>query len=588
MCRVWFFACLCALSAFAQSEGILATIAGSTGLNAAPARGFAGDDGPARKAQFSFANQQNDCDPAQYDQISHVAVDAAGNLYITDSANQRVRRVSTAGVITTIAGNGEKPPVDPRTCIPTGGPILGDGGPATAARLHYPAGIAIDAGGAIVFADQQNNRIRRITPQGVITTIAGNGLHALYAPQVPALNSGLDWPTAIAIDSAGVVYFSEIHSGRVARIGADGRLATVAGTGIPGYNGDSGQATSIRLSTPTGLALDAAGNLYIADQGNNRVRKVTPGGTLTTIDAPFNRPADVKVDARGNLYVSDMLNHRVRRIDPSGAITTVAGDGVPVRGPDGVAATTSSLNLPTGLAIDAKGDVLVVDWGNCLLRRITFSGAPVIRTSAIVNGASFTAPLAPGALFSIFGANLSDATVTVNGTTAPVIFSSPSQLNAQVPYSAATGDAGVEVSATLGRSPAEFVPVADAAIGVFTFAPSRRAIVLNQDNSINAPDAAEARGRVLTVFLTGIGNVNPPLASGEPAPFSTLHRANATATATLGGMDAQVLFLGLTPGFIGLAQANVLIPDAAPLGAEVPLLFRSGGQTSNATVVSIR
>jgi uncharacterized protein (TIGR03437 family) len=314
---------------------------------------------------------------------------------------------------------------------------------------------------------------------------------------------------------------------------------------------------------------------------------VTPAGALTTIDAPFDRPADVKADSFGNVYVSDMLNHRVRRISPAGTTTTVAGDGVPVRGPDGVTATTSSLNLPTGLAIDAKGDVLVVDWGNALLRRITFSGAPVMRTGAIVNGASFTAPLAPGALFSMFGANLQGATVTVNGDPAPAVFTSPSQVNAQAPYSA-TGEARVEVVTSVGRSPAEFVPVADAAIGVFTFAPSRRAIALNQDNSINSPEAAEARGRVLTVFLTGIGNVSPALPTGEAAPFSTLHHANAAATATLGGVEAQVLFLGLTPGFIGLAQANVLIPEAAPTGAEVPLLIRSGTQTSNATVVSIR
>ncbi len=598
----------------------MATLAGSTVLNGPPARGFGGDGGPARKASFAFANRQNDCDPSLYDQISHVAIDPDGNLYVSDSANQRVRRVSLPGTVTTIAGNGEKPPVDPRTCVPTGGAILGDGGPAVNARLHFPAGLAAHPAGGLVVADQQSNRIVRISPSGILTTIAGNGLHAFYAPQVPALNSGLDWPTAIAVNAAGVIYFSELHSGRVARIGADGRLVTVAGTGIPGYNGDSGQATSIRLSSPTGLALDVEGNLYIADQGNHRVRKVTPAGALTTIagsaagfsgdgglaaSAQLDRPADVKVDARGNIYISDMLNHRVRRIDPSGIIRTVAGDGVPVRGPDGGVATASSLFLPTGLAIDAKGDVLVVDWGNCLLRRITYSGTPVISTNGIRNAASFAlGPTAPGGLFTIFGANLASSSlsaeqspwptvldgvsVRVNGEPAPLFFVSPAQINAQLPYAAAPGEARVEVAGPRGASGIEFAAVAESAIGVFTLAPSRRAIALNQDTSLNSPSQAETRGRVLAVFLTGIGQVNPAVATGDAAPLTSLHYANSPAVATLGGVDAPVQFLGLTPGFIGLAQANVLIPEEAPIGDEVPLVLRSVGQASNSTFVSIR
>ena len=617
----WAWASLASVAlAFAQQNaGVMATIAGATAWNGEPARGFGGDDGHGRKALLALANSQNDCDPARNEQISHLAADAAGNVYVTDSANQRIRRIDAFGTITTVAGNGEKPPVDPRTCVPSGGAILGDGGPARDARLHYPAGIAVHQSGGIVFADQQNNRIRFVNADGVISTLAGNGLHAFYAPQVPALNSGLDWPVAVAVDESGAVYFSELHSGRVARIGADGRLVTVAGTGFSGFNGDSGRATSMRLSNPTGIALDRAGNLYIADQGNHRIRKVTSDGQMTTIagrasgfegdggpasDALMDRPADVKVDAAGNVYISDMGNHRVRRIDASGVIDTIAGDGLPVRGPDGVPSRSSSLTHPTGLAIDPAGDVLVVDWGNYVVRRIVFSGAPVIKSDGLQNSASYAQPVAKGSLFTLYGENLAagelkaeeapwpaelgGTRVFVNGQAAPLGLVSGRQINAQLPYSIDAGEAVVEVVTEKGRSGVEFLTAAEAAIGIFVYSGSRRAIALNQDGSVNGAENAEGRGRAVKVLVTGIGPVSPEIASGEAAPPDVDHRAAVDASAMLGGIDATVLYLGLVPGFVGLAHAEVLIPEDAPAAVEVELVIRTGDVSSNVAVVSIQ
>jgi uncharacterized protein (TIGR03437 family) len=605
--------CSCLLLAIsvasADSDGVIATLAGVTRVNSAPERGYAGDDGPARKALLALADLQNECDPNRFEQISHIALDPSGALYVADTANQRIRRIASSGIITTFAGIGERLPVDSRTCVPTVSAI-GDGASAALARLFHPTGIAWHPNGALILADQGNNRIRQISSSGIITTIAGNGLHAFYAPQIPATSSGLDWPTAVAVDAAGVIYFSELHSGRVARIGPDGRLATVAGSGIPGFNGDAGPATNIRLSNPTGIALDSNGALYIADQGNHRIRKVTPDGSLTTIAggaagfagdggaataARLDRPADVKLDGCGNLFVADMNNHRVRRIDPSGVITTVAGDGVPLRGSDGVPAGTSSLSLPSGLVVDSAGDVFVVDWGNYLVRRITFRALPVITSNGVLNSASLApGPISPGSLFSIFGSNLATSSiddsvsVRVNGVLAPPTYISPGQINAQLPYATPAGEISFEVSTPAGSSPPEYASVANAAIGIFVYSGTARAICLNQDNSLNGAANPEARGRVLTVFLTGIGRVTPEIASGESAPLDRLHKAVASASATLGGIDAQIQFLGLTPGFVGLAQANVLIPDAVSPGAEVPLVLRTGDQSSNATVVSIR
>ena len=592
-----------------SSDGVMATLAGRTRVNGAPERGYSGDDSPSRKALLALADLQNECDPARFEQISHLALDPSGAIYVADTANHRIRRITPAGIITTFAGIGERLPVDSRTCVPTVSAI-GDGAPATAARLFHPSGIAWHPNGSLIVADQWNNRIRQISASGTITTIAGNGLHAVYSPGIPATSSGLDWPTAVAVDAAGVVYFSEMHSGRVARIGPDGRLVTVAGFGIPGFTGDAGPATSMRLSNPTGIALDPSGNLYIADQGNHRIRKVTPDGNLTTvagsaagfggdggpaIAARLDRPADVKLDANGNLFVADMNNHRVRRIDPSGIITTVAGDGIPLRGPDGAPAPASSLSLPAGLAVNSAGDVFVVDWGNYLVRRISFRALPVIASNRILNSANFApGPIAPGSLFSIFGSNLATSSmddsvrVGVNGVSAPLSYVSPGQINAQAPYTIPPGEISVEVTTSVGASPPEYASVADTAIGIFVFSGTSRAICLNQDNSLNDAANPETRGRVLTVFLTGIGRVTPEVSTGELAPPEPLRHSAVSVSATIGGIDSEIKFVGLTPGFVGLAQANLLIPDAVSPGAEVPLVLRAADQSSNAAVVSVR
>lgn len=353
-------------------------------------------------------------------------------------------------MISTVAGNGTRPPIDVFFCAVLTGANVGDGNQATNAAVFNPAGLAFLPDGSLMIVDQHANRIRRVAPNGVISTIVG-GLHSFYAPGIPATSSGLDWPTAVAIGPDGLVYFSELHSGPIARVNADGRFATIAGSGFSGFNMESGPATSVRLWNPTGITFDRQGNLYIADQTNHRVRRVTPDGNLTTIagtsagagfsgdggpatSAQLNRPTDVKVDRAGNIYISDMSNHRVRRIDPQGIITTFAGDGEPGRGPDGVPAASSSLNMPTGLALDANGRLYIVDWGNFLIRRVSSNGEPAIRSGGAVNAASFAAgPVAPGSLISIVGTALTSGDtleVRLGDQPATITFRSPEQINA--------------------------------------------------------------------------------------------------------------------------------------------------------------
>jgi len=582
-------------------DGAITTIAGRTPVNGAPVRGFGGDGSAASDSTVALANFVNTCDPNRFEQTSHISVDSKSNIYFADSNNQRIRRIDIGGVIATMAGSGDPPQADSR-CQQTGS--VGDAGSALASRLFNPSDVIVHPNGNLIIADQQNNRIRQVTPAGVITTIAGSGLHNLYAPGVPATSSPMDWPSSLALDSNGVLYFAELHSNRVGRIGGDGRMATAAGTGFPGYNGDRIAATSAMLSKPAGIAIDRNGLLLIADTGNHRVRRVGPDGVITTIagsgrqsfcgdggsatDACLDTPMDVKVDALGNIYIADTGNHRVRRVDSSGIIATVAGAADPGRGPDGVAATSSALNYPSALAVDANNDLYIVDWQNYLIRKLSF-GVTAMSAGGIVNGASFAAPVAPGGMISIFGINMGSVTaVEVNGASVPLGAVTSGQINAQLPFETLTGTASAVLVTDSGRSSPISFPVAAANIGIFISPGTQRAIAVNQNGTLNSPDNPESRGRAMVFYVTGVGAVTPAVPTGQATPLDPLTQAVLTPTATVGGAPADVFFAGLVAGFIGFGQINITLPDSATTGEAVPVFFEVAGNRSNTVMVSIR
>ena len=319
---------------------------------------FSGDGGPATSASFN--------DP------QGVAVDSAGNLYIADTVNSRVRKIS-AGTITTVAGNGAYL-------------YSGDGGPATNASLNNPYGVAVDTAGRLYIADTNNSVIRKVSG-GTITTMAGNG--TLGRPSGgaggPATSAPLYWPFGVAVDSAGNLYIADEGNSEIREV-SGGTITTVAGGG-PGFpfSGDGGPATSASLNLTYGVAIDSAGNLYIADSANQRVRKVT-GGTITTIagngnegysgdggpatSASLNQPWGVAVDSAGNVYIADSDNNRIRKVS-GGTITTIAGNGERSFFGDGGLATRASLACPTGLTIDSAGDLYVADRYNNRIRKVS-------------------------------------------------------------------------------------------------------------------------------------------------------------------------------------------------------------------------
>ncbi len=288
-----------------------------------------------------------------------MAVDTSGNLYIADALNNRIRKVSTNGIITTVAGNGA-------------GGYSGDGGPATDAGLNLPQNVLVDALGNLFIADYANNRIRKVSPNGIIVTVAGGGA-ADPGDGGLATSAVIANPVGMAIDSSGNLYVANRQRMRVQKITPDGIINTVAGNGVAGYSGDGGLATNAELSLPTGIAVDSAGDLFIADFGNHRVRKVSAGGVISTI-AAVSAPAGAALDANGNLYIADQQNSRIWEISPDDAITTAAGTGVTSFSGDGGPATAAQLNLTSGVAVDATGNVYISDFLNSRVRKVSSDG----------------------------------------------------------------------------------------------------------------------------------------------------------------------------------------------------------------------
>jgi len=342
--RVLLIVALAALGAPAAASGdVPAPTLGLLAGTGVP--GYLGDGGPAAGAQL--------------DQPMGVAVDAAGDVLVADLSN-RIRKITPDGVITTVAGSGIAG-------------FAGDGGPATDAQLNHPTGVAVDAAGGILIADQHNYRIRRVDPSGTITTIAGTGFDGYgLGDGGLALKVGLDLPTTLALDAQGGILIAEMGERRIRRIDPDGTISTIAGDSGSGYDGDNKPAIQASLTRPTGLAVTRTGDILIADQGDQRIRRVDPAGVIHTIAgngvmvttgdggpataASLENPTTLLVDRSRRVLVAE--GRRVRSIERDGTIHTVAGGGT-IAPANGLLATSAALSGPTGMAIDHAGGVIV-------------------------------------------------------------------------------------------------------------------------------------------------------------------------------------------------------------------------------------
>jgi uncharacterized protein (TIGR03437 family) len=539
-----------------NSAGLLVAAAG-IGLES-----YSGDGGPAAIAQLNAP--------------SGVALDSGGNLFVADTLNHRVRKISAAGVITTVAGTGVAG-------------YSGDGGPATSGMLDSPMGVAVDSNGTLYIADTGNNRIRIVVGGGVIYTLAGNGNAAFFGDGGPGGVASVHAPQAVAVDGSGNTLVADTGNQRIRRISPDGTIRTVAGSGTRGFSGDGGQAASAELNLPAGVAVDGAGNIYVADTGNNRLRAISPLGNIFTVagngtDSVFSAPQGVAVDAAGDLFIADTGHNLIREIPSGGQLTTIAGTGNCCYSGDGGTPTAAALNLPQGLAVDSSGDIFFADSGNNAVRAIEpGSRAPSI--GAIVNGASGqSGSLAPGEVVVVYGSGLGPGTLEsaaarvtqlantsllFNGVAGEMLYASSRQISAIVP----AGVSGSTVTVTAVYGDIESAPLvenlAQAAPGLFTVsnAGSGQAEALNSNGSLNSAANPAAAGSTVTLFATGVAT-------------------DSALAVTIAGESAAVQ--SISAASEGVVQIAVQIPTGLTSGA-VPVVIQSAGISSPSGVtIAIR
>mgnify|MGYP001807831750 FL=1 len=304
--------------------------------------------------------------------VDGIATDPRGNIYISHRSQNRIRKLSPNGTITTIAGNGIAG-------------FSGDGVPALQSSLNFPAGLAFDKGNLYV-ADRNNHRIRKIDLKGIISTVAGTGIPECCNDNGLAVEAHLHFPSDIDVDTEGNLYISDRSNNRIRKVNPDGIITTIAGLGKPGYGGDFGPADKALLKYPFGISHDNKGNFYIADRGNNRVRKIDQRGIITTIAGdgthsfggdygPANQsslafPTDVIVDSLGTVYIADRNNNRVRKIDRLGVITTLMGLSQTEFNGDNEISAETTLHLPFALALNGEDRLLVVDRNHFRVREV--------------------------------------------------------------------------------------------------------------------------------------------------------------------------------------------------------------------------
>ena len=558
-----------------RAQGIITTVAGN-GTNA-----YAGDGGPAAIASMH---------------PNGVTVDAAGNIYIADLSKSVIRKVTTDGIINTVAGfAGEKTA------------FSGDGGLATSASIYISSnhdGLAVDGAGNLYIADDGHHRIRKVDTNGIVTTVAGNGKQNYSGDGVAATSTSLYRPSGVAVDKAGNIYIADTNNARIRKVDGNGIITTVAGNGGFGYAGDGGLATAATLFSPMDVALDAAGNIYIADQDANVIRKVdVVTGIITTVAGNGNAqgptgdggratnaivygPYGVAVDGAGNIYIAEYNAHSVRKVDPLGTITTAVGAISTSAGLGDGGPPTSAQVVPAGLAVDSSGNYYIADEGHNRIRKVTL-GAHVPGILASVPSLYFSATTGSNTPAQ----NTPDPQIITVYTTGSV------PLGFSVSASTSSGGDWLKVTSPGGATPVELTVTANSQPSAATYsgqivltptAPNRPTVTIPVTYLItNTPPARP----VISSVVNAAGYQN----SVAPNTFASILGTNLASTrddwnsaitnaqlpSSLDGVT--VTFDGI-PGYVSYVsptQINVLVPNIHSQTLTSVVVSNSGAKVAN-------
>lgn len=352
-----------------------------------------------------------------------LGVDNWGNVFLADSGNARIRKIDTNGIITTVVGT-------------NGVGFSGDGGPATNAMLYEPNGVTPDGMGNLFIADDSNERIRKVDTNGIITTVAGNGGRGYSGDGWPATNAMMNIPDDVVVDASGNLFINDIGNACIRKVDTNGVITTVAGTGTNGYSGDGGPAVNAMLNIPEGVAVDNVGNLYIADTFNQRIRKVGANGIISTIagtgafgfsgdyipatNSMLYFPEALTMDNAGNVLIADNYNGRIRKVDTNGIISTIAGGGSPIAIGDGGAAVNAAISQPCSVVVDSSGNVFTCDIGHRRIRKVSPANQSTLTLNQVI-----------GACAGNYGVVISDADGSVTSSVATLIVDFPPTVQTQ-------------------------------------------------------------------------------------------------------------------------------------------------------------
>jgi uncharacterized protein (TIGR03437 family) len=565
---------------------------------------------------------------SSWSDIQNMAVDAQGNVYAADSGKHVVYKTDKLGATTIIAGTGVAG-------------YSGDGALANAAQLRTPAGVAVGSDGSVYISDYANNRIRKVAPNGIITTIAGTGVAGFTGDGGQAAQARIYFPYSMVMDSAQNLLFVDLANYRIRKITPAGVISTVVGTGrCPVLSGDNGPATSAD-SCPGWLALGPDNSIYFTDDGDlryfgySRVRKVSPSGVITTVAgsgavgysgdggqataALFRGISGVGVDSGGNIFISDSANSRIRKVDTSGVVNTYAGTGANGASGDGGPAIKAQVSQPCAIVFDSENNLLFVDRLNVKIRKISPPPIPAVRTTnPVLTSFMGSAGFSSNTYLEVYGANfattsrlwagadfngvnaptsLDGVSVTVNGQPAYVYYISPSQININTPEDSAVGPVAIQVRTPLGLSNSVSVnrsrisPTLQT-VPQFLIGGKQYVVALTPDFSryigregmIQGVNFGPAKpGDTVSIYALGCGPTSPPTQAGVIAAQGSA--LSLPYQIKIGGVPATVTFGGIVGASIGLYQFNVVIPQVSAGDQSIELTFDGVSNNQNLYMV---